>query len=90
MFLVYPETTLPGHALVKGRSANFVIFLDFFEFLSLVIFSVFLKKIGFGGILGPPYYCIGATIRTGEEMLCLPYAGFFIKHNFLNSMVKSD
>ena len=41
-----------------------------------MIFSVF-QKIGFGGILGPPSYGIGATIRIGREMLCLPYAGFF-------------
>ena len=27
--------------------------------------------------LGPPSYGIGATIRIGWEMLCLPYAGFF-------------
>ena len=38
--------------------------------------SVFPKNIGFWGILGPPYYGIGATIRIGREMLCLPYAGF--------------
>ena len=36
-----------------------------------------LKKIRFWGILGPPYYGIGATIRIGREILCLPYAGFF-------------
>ena len=41
-----------------------------------MIFSVF-KKIGFLGILGPPYCGIGNTIRIGREMLCLPYAGFF-------------
>ena len=35
------------------------------------------KKNGFWGILGPPSYGIGATIRIGREMLCLPYAGFF-------------
>ena len=40
-----------------------------------MIFSVF-KKIGFLGILGPPYRGIGATIRIGREMLWLPYAGF--------------
>ena len=40
-----------------------------------MIFSV-LKKIGFLGILGPPYCGIGATIRIGREILCLPYAGF--------------
>ena len=32
---------------------------------------------GFWGILGPPYCGIGATMRIGQEMLCLPYAGFF-------------
>ena len=32
----------------------------------------------FWGILGPPSYGIGATIRIGREMLCLPYAGFFV------------
>jgi hypothetical protein len=41
-----------------------------------MIFSIF-QKIGFLGILGPPYYGIGATICIGQEMLCLPYAGFF-------------
>ena len=41
-----------------------------------MIFSVF-QKIGLLGILGPPYCGIGATIRIGREMLCLPYAGFF-------------
>ena len=30
------------------------------------------------GILGPPYCGIGATIRIGREILCLPYAGFFL------------
>ena len=24
------------------------------------------------------YYMIGATIRIGQEILCLPYAGFFV------------
>ena len=33
---------------------------------------------GFWGILGPPSYGIGANIRIGREMLCLPYAGFFL------------
>ena len=42
-----------------------------------MIFSVF-QKIGFLAILGPPYCGIGATIRIGREMLCLPYAGFFL------------
>ena len=37
-----------------------------------------LETSGFLGILGPPSYGIGATIRIGQEMLCLPYAGFFL------------
>ena len=35
--------------------------------------------------LGPPSYGIGATIRIGREMLCLPYAGFLIE-SFPNSL----
>ena len=49
-------------------------------FLSLGVFDDFFRfffKFGFLGILGPPYCGIGATIRIGREMLCLPYAGFF-------------
>ena len=42
-----------------------------------MIFSVSKQKIGFWGILGPPYCGIGAIIRIGREMLCLPDAGFF-------------
>ena len=45
-------------------------------------FFLFFKKIGFLGILVPPYYGIGATIRIGQAMLCLPYAGFFRKTLF--------
>ena len=41
-------------------------------------FFLFFKKIRFLAILGPPYRGIGATIRIGREMLCLPYAGFFL------------
>ena len=26
------------------------------------------------------FFCIIATIRIGREMLCLPYAGFFLLH----------
>ena len=40
-----------------------------------MIFSVFRGKKGFLGILG--ILGIGATIRSGREMLCLPYAGLF-------------
>ena len=47
---------------------GFCILDDFFRFS---------KKIEFSAILGPPYCGIGATIRIGREMLCLPYAGFF-------------
>ena len=37
-----------------------------------------LQKIWVLGILGPPFCGIGATIRIGREMLCLPYAGFLL------------
>ena len=46
-----------------------------------MIFSVFQKNLVLG-ILGPPYCGIGATIRIGREMLCLPYAGFFFKASY--------
>ena len=44
------------------------------------------------GILGPPYCGIGATIRIGREMLCLPYAGFFKeeKKRKMNSEVREN
>ena len=55
-------------------------------FLSFCVFNDFFfrffKKLGFLGILGPPYCGIGATIRIGREMLFLPYAGFFWYHCF--------
>ena len=60
--------------LVKGRIANFCIFLDI---CVLDDFFPFFKKLSLLGILGPPYCGIGATIRIGREMLCLPYSGFF-------------
>ena len=42
------------------------------------IFFLVSKKIGFLGILGPPFCGIRATIRIGQEMLCLMYAGFLL------------
>jgi hypothetical protein len=56
--------------LVEGYIANIGISLDGF--------FLFFTKFGFLGIFGPPYCGIGATIRIGQEMLCLPYAGFFL------------
>ena len=50
----------------------------FLSFSVLDNFFSFLNFFGFLGILGPPYCGIGATIRIGREMLCLPYAGFFL------------
>ena len=58
--------------------ANFGIFLDVFGFLRFRWIFPFFRKIGFLGILDPPYYGICATIHIGWEMLCLPYAGFFL------------
>jgi hypothetical protein len=44
------------------------------------------------GILGPHYCGIGATIRIGREMLCLPYAGFLqyqttLAHNMIQGAI---
>ena len=62
--------------LVEGYIANFCISLDFLSFCILEEFFLFKKKkLGF---LGPPYCGISDTIRIGREMLCLPYAGFFL------------
>ena len=49
----------------------------FLSFCVLDDLFLFFKTIGFLGILGPPSYGIGATIRIDQEMLFLPYAGFF-------------
>ena len=62
--------------MVEGYIANIGISLDVLEFLRFEWFFPFFKKIGFLGILGPPYCGIGATIRNSQEILCLPYAGF--------------
>ena len=59
----------------------------FLSFLVLDDFFSFFNKIGFLGILGPPYCDIGATIRIGWEMLCLPYAGFFLIWTFIQFLV---
>ena len=40
-------------------------------------FEAYFAYFWFLCILGPPYCGIGATIRIGREILCLPYAGFF-------------
>ena len=36
----------------------------------------------------PLQNCIGPTIRIGREILCLPYAGFFILILFSDKVVK--
>ena len=41
-----------------------------------MIFYIF-QKIRSWGIRGPPYCGISATIRIGQEMLCILYSGFF-------------
>ena len=58
-------------------------------------FFPFKKKNGFWGIPGPPYCGIGATIRIGREMLCLPYAGFsslslHIKKSKISQIIKKN
>ena len=81
VFLVHPETSLPDGLVTSGRRA----YLKFwhisrcFEFLRYGWFFPFFQKIGYLGILGPPYCGIGATICIGQEMLCLLYAIFFLE-----------
>ena len=69
-----PRFPIDLRPLVKGYIANIGISLDVFEFARFLRFFPFKKKCWFSGILGPPYCGIGATIRIGREMLCLPYA----------------
>ena len=57
-------------------------FLSFLRLDDFFLFSP--KKIEFWGILGPPYYGIGATIRIGWKMFCLPYEVFFRQNCFYN------
>jgi hypothetical protein len=52
----------PMGPLVEGRIAYFGISLDVFEFWRFGSFFPFFKKIGFLGILRPPYCGIVATI----------------------------
>ena len=66
--LVGVGSVINGATLSSSRRLGVIAFC--------MIFSVFQKKSGVWGILGPPSYGIGATIRIGREMLCLPYAGF--------------
>ena len=73
-----PRFPMDERPLGEGYIANFGITLYVFEFFCFGWFFPFFKTIGFLGILGPPYRGIGATIRSGREMLCLPYAGFFL------------
>ena len=76
--------------MVEGYIANFGISLDVFDFFRYGLFFPLKKKIGFLGILGPPYCGIGATIRIGRESWCLPYAGFFtVKQKILAIVVIS-
>ena len=44
-----------------------------------MIFSIFQKKMGFWVFLVHATVVSGATIHIGQEMLCLPYAGFFLR-----------
>ena len=52
----------------------------FLSFCVLDDFFRFFNKFGIFGILGQPYCGVGATIRIGREMLCLPYEGFLNMH----------
>ena len=71
----------------KGVTQIWSYFSTFLSFCVFGDFFPFFKKIGFLGILGQPSYGIGATIRIGREMLCLPYAGFFLKHKVATKVI---
>ena len=53
---------------------TFCVLDDFFRFS---------EKLGFGVFL--VYYGIGATIRIGREMICLPYAGCFLRKAMIDT-----
>ena len=72
-----PRFPMNQRPLVEAYIANIGISLGRFEFLRFWWFFPFFKQFGFSAILGPPYCGIGATIRIGREILCLPYAFFF-------------
>ena len=61
-----------GISLILDISRRFWVFLFWIKFFCFKIFFSFLC------ILGPPYCGIGATIRIGWDIRCLPSAGFFI------------
>ena len=82
VFCVHPETILPDGLETSGRR-EYRKFLHILEFLHFGGFFPFFKKNGFLGIIGSPYCGIGATIRIGREMLCLPYVGFL----FINYLI---
>ena len=79
-----PRFPMNQRPLVEGYIVNIGISLDVFEFLRFGRFFPFFEKFGFLGILGPPYCGIGATIRIGRDVLCLPYVGFFEQVFFLH------
>ena len=60
-----------------SKGVSLILAYLFLSFCVLDDFFCFSKKSVFLGILGLPYCGINATIRIGQEMLCLPYAGIF-------------
>ena len=52
--------------------------VDVFELFRFGLFFPFLPFFWFLCILGSPYGGIGATIRIGREVQCLPSAGFLL------------
>ena len=75
---------------MRGYIANFGISLVVFEFLRFWWFFTFFKKFGFWGILDPPYRSIGATIRIGREMLCLPYILWVVENYQIGSDISKS
>ena len=63
-------TFLFGNGLKSPRKKKFFVVVAYFALQNMVETTL------------PPSYGIGATIRIGREMLCLPYAGFFLENSF--------
>ena len=73
-----PRFPTDQRPLVKGYIANLqtFFFLNFFRFGFFSVFNFFFVLC----IHGSPYCGIGATIRIGREIRCLPYAGFLFNN----------
>ena len=75
-----------GVLLILAYFQTLLSFCVLNDFLRFEWFFPFFKKIMFSVILGPPYYGIGANIRIGQQMLCLPYAWFLLSFSMFSRL----